>query len=107
MLFCPNPTAPAYDEAQGKRITLDHLAWAQAEFESGNAVLAGAIGGHPQFNGIALFCLGSPEQVKAVMAEDPAITSRVDTYQLVQLVTRVGAIKRLRAGSAVRADPAT
>ncbi len=32
------------------------------------------------------------------MAEDPAIISGVDTYQLVQFVTRAGAIKRLRDG---------
>lgn len=96
MLYSPNPTAPVYDEAQRKQITLDHLAWARAQFESWNAVLAGAITDHPQFNGMGLFCLGSRERVKAVMAEDPAITSGVDTYQLVHFVTRAGAIKRLR-----------
>ncbi len=96
MLFSPNPNAPAYEEAQRNQITRDHLAWAQAQFEAGNAVLAGAIANHPQFNGMGLFCLGSPERLRAVMAEDPAITSGVDTYQLVQFVTRAGAIKRLR-----------
>lgn len=34
------------------------------------------------------------------MADDPAITSGVDTYQLVQFVTRAGAIARLRDSSA-------
>ncbi len=99
VLFCPNPNAPAYDEAQRKQITLDHLAWARGQFESGNAVLAGAITNHPEFNGMGLFCLGSPERVKAVMADDPAIISGVDTYRLVQFVTRAGAIKRLRDSS--------
>ncbi len=100
MLYCPNPSAPVYDEAQRRQITLDHLAWAAAQLESGNAVLAGAIADHPQFNGMGLFCLGSRERLKAVMAEDPAITSGVDTYQLAQFVTRAGAIKRLRNRSA-------
>ena len=99
MLFSPNPKAPAYDEAQRKQITRDHLAWAHAQFETGKAVLAGAIANHPQFNGMGLFCLGSPERVQTVIAEDPAITSGVDTYQLVQFVTRAGAIKRLRDSS--------
>jgi len=99
VLFSPNPNAPAYDEAQRTQITRDHLAWAQAQFESGNAVLAGAIANHPQFNGMGLFALGSPERVQAVMAQDPAITSGVDTYQLVLFVTRAGAIKRLRDSS--------
>jgi hypothetical protein len=100
VLFSPNPDGPLYDEAQRKQITRDHLAWAQAQFESGNAVLAGAIADHPQFNGMGVFCLGSPERVRAVMAEDPAITSGVDTYQLAQFVTRAGAIKRLRDSAA-------
>jgi len=89
-----------YDEAQRKQITRDHLAWAQTQFEVGNAVLAGAIADHSQFNGMGLFSLGSPERVRAVMAVDPAITSGVDTYQLAQFVTRSGAIKRLRDSAA-------
>ena len=43
-------------------------------------MLAGAIAHHPQFTGMDLFCLGSPERVRAVMADDPAITSGIDTY---------------------------
>ncbi len=69
MLYCPNPNAPACDEAQRKQITLDHLAWARAQFDCGKAVLAGAIRNHPQFNGMGMFALGSPERVKALMAE--------------------------------------
>jgi hypothetical protein len=49
---------------------------------------------------MGLFCLGSLERVRAVMAEDPAIISGVDTYLLAQFVTRAGAIKRLRESPA-------
>ena len=100
MLYSPNPDAPAYDEVQRKQILLDHVAWARAQFECGNAILAGAIRNHPQLNGMGMFALGSPERVNALMAEDPAIIAGVDTYQLVEFVTRAGAIKRLRESPA-------
>jgi hypothetical protein len=48
VLFSPNPNAPAYNEAQRKQITRDHLAWAQAQFESKNAVLASRDGAGPR-----------------------------------------------------------
>jgi hypothetical protein len=92
--------AHAHDEAQRKQILLDHLAWARAQFECGNAVLTGAIRNHPQFNGMGMFALGSPERVNALMAEDPVIKAGVDTYRLVEFITRAGAIKRLRESQA-------
>jgi len=94
VLFSPNPDAPAYDEAQRKGIVSDHLAWAEAQLAAGRAVLAGAIVNHPQLSGMGLFCTGSSERVRELMAGDPAITSGIDTYQLVQFMTRAGAIRR-------------
>jgi hypothetical protein len=94
VLYSSNPDAPHYADDERRRIVLEHLAWARAQLEAGNAVLAGAIGGDVAMNGMGLFCTGSLERVRQIMAGDPAIAAGIDTYQLATFTTRAGAIKR-------------
>ena len=97
MLYSPNPDVPAYTEAERRQIVADHLAWALAQHEKGNAILAGAIADDPAFNGLGLFGTGSLDRVREIMAGDPAIRSGVDTYRLMTFVTRAGLLRRLSA----------
>jgi len=94
VLYSRNPDAPprAVDESQ--QIIAEHLAWAGTQLALGNALLAGAIAGHPGVSGLGLFCTGSLERTRALMASDPAISSGIDTYALAQFVTRAGAVSR-------------
>lgn len=94
VLFSRNPDEPPREEEERRRIVAEHLAWAQSQLAAGNAVLAGAIAGHPLVNGLGLFCLGSVERTREVMSTDPAISSQMDTYELVQFVTRKGLVRR-------------
>jgi hypothetical protein len=94
VLYSSNPGAPSREEGESRRIVAEHLAWAGSQLADGNAVLAGAIAGHPLVSGLGLFCTGSLERTRTLMATDPAISSGLDTYHLARFVTRAGLIRR-------------
>ena len=80
-----------YDETDLRRIQLEHVSYITSLKTAGHVLAAGAITGHSTFTGMG-FVTGDPDELRALMDQDPAVQAGVDGYSIMSFMCPKGAL---------------
>jgi uncharacterized protein YciI len=83
-LIPPRPTFALDMNDAERALMLQHVAYFQKQFEAGKVLVYGPVLA-PEGFGMGVFEVESPEEVQAIMADDPTIKAGLNTFAIYQM----------------------
>ncbi|MHB8618963.1 MAG: YciI family protein [Chloroflexota bacterium] len=90
VLLRQGPRAGEYDAAATKQLLAEHMQYVLSLVAAGKVQAAGTVVGHPPLTGLGFYHLGSIEEARRLMDEDPSIKAGLEAYDIMTFITRKG-----------------